>query len=49
MARKKKEMPVKISGDDARAGVTAHRMIYVLGIGLAGAILALTFVYFFAH
>jgi NAD(P)-dependent dehydrogenase (short-subunit alcohol dehydrogenase family) len=47
MARKKREMPVKISGDDARAGVSAHRMIYVLWVGLAGAILALALVLFF--
>ena len=47
MARKKREMPIKISGDDARAGVTVHRMIYVLWIRLAGAILALGLVLFF--
>jgi len=34
------EMPVVKSTDDARAGVTGHQVRYVLGFGLAGAVLA---------
>jgi hypothetical protein len=34
------EMPVVKSTDDARAGVTGHRVRYVLGFGLAGVVLA---------
>jgi hypothetical protein len=45
--KEKREMPTMMSGDDARAGVTANRMIYVLWIGLAGAIIALALVLFF--
>jgi hypothetical protein len=37
-----------ISQDDARQGPSGHRMLYVLGFGLAGAILSnmLVFGYF---
>ena len=35
-----RDMPVVKSTDDARAGVTGKGVRYVLGIGLAGAILA---------
>jgi len=34
------EMPVVKSTDAARAGVTGHRVRYVLGFGLAGIVLA---------
>ena len=34
------DMPVVKSTDDARAGVTGHGVRYVLGFGLAGAVLA---------
>jgi hypothetical protein len=37
-----------ISQDDAQQGPSEHRMLYVLGFGLAGAILSnmLVFIYF---
>jgi hypothetical protein len=40
--------PIMISQDDARQGPSGHRMLYVLGFGLAGAILSnmLVFIYF---
>jgi hypothetical protein len=40
--------PIMISQDDARQDLSRHRMLYVLGFGLAGAILSnmLVFVYF---
>jgi hypothetical protein len=40
--------PIMISQDDARQGPLGHRVLYVLGFGLAGAILAnvLVFIYF---
>ena len=40
--------PIMISQDDARQGPSEHRMLYVLGFGLAGAILSnmLVFIYF---
>jgi hypothetical protein len=40
--------PIMISQDDARQGHSGHRMLYVLGFGLAGAILSnmLVFIYF---
>jgi hypothetical protein len=34
------DTPVVKSTDDARAGVTGHGVRYVLGFGLAGAVLA---------
>jgi hypothetical protein len=34
------ELTVVKSTDDARAGVTGHGVRYVLGLGLAGAVLA---------
>jgi hypothetical protein len=40
--------PFTISQDDARQGPIGHQALYVLGFGLAGAILAnmLVFIYF---
>jgi hypothetical protein len=40
--------PIVVSQDDARQGPAGHRMLYVLGFGLAGAISAngLVFIYF---
>ena len=40
--------PIMISQDDARQGPSGHRMLYVLGFGLAGAIPSnmLVFTYF---
>jgi hypothetical protein len=42
------EAPILISEDDARQGPSGHHMLYVLGFGLAGAILSnmLVFIYF---
>jgi hypothetical protein len=37
--------PIIVSGVPARQGVTGHNVRYVLGFGLAGAIIALTVVY----
>jgi hypothetical protein len=39
------------SADEAREGVVGHNVRYMLGFGLAGAILAFAIVYgyFFAH
>jgi hypothetical protein len=34
------EVPVIVSGDGARAGVTGHHVRYVLGFGLAGIVIA---------
>jgi hypothetical protein len=48
MVMKQDEMPPPTSGEDARGGNIAHRMIYVLGIGLAVVIFALGAVYVFA-
>jgi hypothetical protein len=41
-------VPIAISQDDARQGPIGHQVLYVLGFGLAGAILAnaLVFIYF---
>jgi hypothetical protein len=39
--------PIVMSGVRARQGVTGHNVRYVLGFGLAGAIIALTVVYLF--
>jgi hypothetical protein len=36
-----------MSGVRARQGVTGHKVRYVLGFGLAGAIIALTLLYLF--
>ena len=43
--------PMEKSADEAREGVVGHNVRYVLGFGLAGAILAFAIVYgyFFAH
>jgi hypothetical protein len=35
-----RDLPVVKSTDDARAGVTGHKVRYVLGFGLGGVILA---------
>ena len=40
MAKKKGDLPVVLSGDKARAGVTGHHVRYVLAFGLAGSIIA---------
>jgi hypothetical protein len=42
------EGSIMISQDNARQGPSGHRMLYVLGLGLAGAILSnmLVFLYF---
>jgi len=42
------EAPITISQDDARQGPMGHQVLYVLGFGLVGAILAnvLVFSYF---
>jgi hypothetical protein len=42
------EAPIIISQDDARQGPTDHQVLYVLGFGIAGAILAnmTVFLYF---
>jgi hypothetical protein len=37
--------PIEISGVRARQGVTGHNVRYVLGFGLAGAIIALALLY----
>jgi len=39
---------ITISQDDARQGPMGHQMLYVLGFGIAGAVLtdALVFIYF---
>ena len=39
--------PIVMSGNRARQGVTGHNVRYVLGFGLAAAIIALTVVYLF--
>jgi Hypoxia induced protein conserved region len=40
MARNEDDVPVVISGNKARAGVTGHHVRYVLAFGLAGSIIA---------
>jgi hypothetical protein len=40
MAEIEDDVPVIISGDDARAGVTGHHVRYVLAFGLAGILIA---------
>lgn len=42
------DAPIMISQDDARQGPSGHHTLYVLGFGLAGAILSnmLIFIYF---
>jgi hypothetical protein len=40
MSHHPQDVPIVKSADDARAGVTGHGVRYVLGFGLAGAILA---------
>ena len=41
------ERPIVMSGVRARQGVTGHNVRYVLGFGLAAAIVVLTLVYLF--
>jgi hypothetical protein len=41
------ERPIVMTGVRARQGVTGHKVRYVLGFGLAGAIIALTLLYLF--
>ena len=44
-----RELPISISRDDAGRGPTDKQMLYFLGFGIAGAILAnITFFYFAA-
>ena len=47
-AHRASEAPILISQDDARQGPSEHHMLYVLGLGLAGAIQSnmLVFIYF---
>ena len=40
MAKNEDDVPVIISEDDARGGVTGHHVRYVLAFGLAGIIIA---------
>jgi hypothetical protein len=40
MATKKIEVPVVLSTDEARAGVTGHHVRYVLAFGLLGSLIA---------
>ena len=40
MAKNEDDVPVIISEDDARGGVTGHHVRYVLALGLAGVIIA---------
>jgi hypothetical protein len=41
------EAPIMISKDDARQGPNGHRMLYVLGFGIAGAVLSNTLVFLY--
>jgi len=38
MAKNEDDVPVVLSGDKARGGVTGHHVRYVLALGLAGSI-----------
>jgi hypothetical protein len=40
MAKNEDDVPVVLSGDKARGGVTGHHVRYVLAFGLAGSIIA---------
>jgi hypothetical protein len=40
MAKNDDDVPVNVSGNKARGGVTGHRVRYVLAFGLAGIIIA---------
>jgi hypothetical protein len=40
MSKTKDDVPISISGNDARAGLHEHRVHYVLAFGLAGGIIA---------
>jgi cytochrome bd-type quinol oxidase subunit 2 len=40
MAKKQDDVPVVITGNEARGGVHEHRLHYVLAFGLAGGIIA---------
>jgi hypothetical protein len=39
------QQPIVLSADSARQGVTGHNVRYVLGFGLAGAVVTLTLLY----
>ena len=39
MAKNEDDVPVVLSGDKARGGVTGHHVRYVLAFGLAGSII----------
>jgi hypothetical protein len=41
------EAPIMISQDNARQDPSGHRMLYVLGFGIAGAILSNMFVFIY--
>lgn len=47
MAKKKGDLPVVLSGDKARGGVTGHHVRYVLAFGLAGSIIAFVVIGFY--
>ena len=40
MSKTKNDMPISITGNEARAGLHEHRVHYVLAFGLAGGIIA---------
>ena len=40
MSKTKDDMPISITGNEARAGLHEHRVHYVLAFGLAGGIIA---------
>lgn len=40
MVKNKNDVPVTVTGNEARAGVTGHHVRYVLAFGLAGSIIA---------
>jgi hypothetical protein len=41
------QAPIVVSQDDAQQGRNGHETLYILGFGLAGAILANTLVFFY--
>ncbi len=52
MAKTHEDVPVVLSEDNARAGVTGHNVRYVLAFGLAGSIIAFVAIglyYFYAN
>ena len=40
MSKTKDDVPISITGNEARAGLHEHRVHYVLAFGLAGGIIA---------